>query len=154
MPGSLRRVMRAREKFIIRRVGNLTCHQLRENIRCDLKDLVAYTYATALDGSPSIRERLRIGIIRFVCPMHIEGQQHRRAAQFLYCSKRGLSSDSLHVLVAYEDKYNHLSDFGRTNPIGLFGSTAAAVFPLYFQRGTLPSRVRHGSDYVRCYVPR
>jgi hypothetical protein len=65
-------------------------------------------------------------------------------------SKRGLSSDSLHVLVAYEDKYNHLSDFGRTNPIGLFGSTAAAVFPLYFQRGTLPSRVRHGSDYVRC----
>jgi hypothetical protein len=95
--------MRAREKFIIRRVGNLTCHQLRENIRCDLKDLVAYTYATALDGSPSIRERLRIGIIRFVCPMHIEGQQHRRAAQFLYCSKRGLSSDSLHVLVAYED---------------------------------------------------
>jgi hypothetical protein len=78
------KVMRAREKFIIRRVGNLTCHQLRENIRCDLKDLVAYTYATALDGSPSIRERLRIGIIRFVCPMHIEGQQHRRAAQFLY----------------------------------------------------------------------
>ena len=48
----------------------------------------------------------------------------------------------LHVIVAYEDKYNHLSGFGRTNPIGLFGSTAAAVFPLYFQRGTLPRRNR------------
>jgi hypothetical protein len=46
------------------------------------------------------------------------------------------------VIVAYEDKYNHLSGFGRTNPIGLFGSTAAAVFPLYFQRGTLPRRNR------------
>jgi hypothetical protein len=65
----------------------------------------------------------------------------------------GAQFRSLHVLVAYEDKYNHLSDFGRTNPIGLFGSTAAAVFPLYFQRGTLPSKLLKRQRQLRNDTP-
>jgi hypothetical protein len=76
--------MKAKEQFIIRRVGNLTCHQLRSSIRRDLRDLVAYTHATALDGSPSIRKRARIGLIRLICPMQINGQQQRRVTHIFY----------------------------------------------------------------------
>jgi hypothetical protein len=77
-------VMKANEAFIIRALGNMSCYQLRQRIRRDLKDLVAYTYATALDGSPTFSERLRIGWIRLVCPMQIEGKQGRRATQYLF----------------------------------------------------------------------
>jgi hypothetical protein len=62
----------------------MSCHQLRNNIRRDLKDLVAYTYVTALDGSPTLGERLRVAWIRLVCQMRIDGQQHRRALQFFH----------------------------------------------------------------------
>jgi hypothetical protein len=54
------------------------------DIRSDLKDLVAYTYATALDGSPTIREWLRVAWVWLVCPMQIKGEQNRRAMQLLY----------------------------------------------------------------------
>jgi hypothetical protein len=78
-------VMEAREEFIVRRVANLTCYELRKGIRADLKYLIAYTYATALDGSPTICEWLRVAWIRLVCPMQIRARANR-TAELCSCS--------------------------------------------------------------------
>jgi hypothetical protein len=77
-------VMKAKEDFIIRAFGNMTCYQLRQRIRRDLKDLVAYTYATALDGSPTLGERARVWWIRLVCRMQVEGKQSIRTTHYLH----------------------------------------------------------------------
>jgi hypothetical protein len=77
-------VMEAKEEFIVRRVANLTCYELSKGIHANLNDLIAYTYATTLDGCPTICERLRVRWLRLVCPMQIKGEQNRRATQLLY----------------------------------------------------------------------
>jgi hypothetical protein len=77
-------VMKAKEDYIIRAVGDMSCYQLRQRIRGDLKDLVAYTYVTGLDGSPTLGERARVGWMRLMCRMHVEGKQTIRAGQYLH----------------------------------------------------------------------
>lgn len=76
--------MKAKEEYIVRALRNMTDYQLRRRIRRDLRDLVAYTYMTTLDGSPIFRERMRVSWIRLVCPMQIDGKQSRKGAQFAY----------------------------------------------------------------------
>lgn len=77
-------VMKAKGDFIIRAVGNMTCYQLCQRIRRDLKDLVAYTYATGVDGSPTLGERARVWWFRLVCRMQVDGKQSIRTMQYLY----------------------------------------------------------------------
>ncbi len=50
--------------------------QLRSRLRRDLRDLVAYNYATALDGEPTLRERIRIRWIRLISTIEIKGEQY------------------------------------------------------------------------------
>jgi hypothetical protein len=53
-------VMKANERFVLLHIGPLSAYQLRSRLRRDLRDLVAYNYATTLDGEPTLRERIRI----------------------------------------------------------------------------------------------
>jgi hypothetical protein len=76
--------MKAQEEFIVRAFGNMTGHQLRQRVRRDLKDLVAYTYATGIDGSPTLAERTRVFWMRLVCRRQIEGKQSIRTTQYFF----------------------------------------------------------------------
>lgn len=88
-------VMKAKEDFIIRDIGNMTCYQLRQRIRRDLNDLVAYNYATGVDGSPTSAEHARVWWMRLVCRMQVDGRQSIRTTQYLYQGVGFLARSSL-----------------------------------------------------------
>ena len=77
-------LMKAKEDFIVRAFGYMTGYQLCRRIQRDLKDLVAYNYATGVDGSPTLGERIRVWWFRLVSRMQIDGKQSIRTTQYLY----------------------------------------------------------------------
>lgn len=67
--------MTANEKFVLLHIGRLSWFQLRRRLRGDLKDFVAYNYATTLDGEPTISERVRVAWIKLVSLIEVKGEQ-------------------------------------------------------------------------------
>lgn len=55
---------RVREERIILRLGRFTAYQLQKNVHRDLRDLVSYTYVSALDGAPSVLQWVRVSWLR------------------------------------------------------------------------------------------
>ena len=69
-------VMKANEKFVLLHIGPLSAYQLRSRLRRDLRDLVAYNYATTLDGEPTRRECIRIRWLRLISIIEVKGEQY------------------------------------------------------------------------------
>jgi len=69
-------VMEAKERLVLRHIGPLSCYQLCRRLHRDLRDLVAYNYATTLDGDPTLRERIRVAWIRFISLIEVKGEQY------------------------------------------------------------------------------
>lgn len=57
-------VMEAPEKAIHLYIGKLTAHQLRKRVQGDIACLIAYGHTSAMDASPTWREKIRISILR------------------------------------------------------------------------------------------
>ena len=68
--------MTANERFVLLHIGPLSAYQLRDRLRRDLKDLVAYNYATTLDGEPTIYERIRVRWIKLISMLEVRGEQY------------------------------------------------------------------------------
>lgn len=77
-------VMNANEKFVLLHIGRLSWFQLCGRLRRDLKDLVAYNYATTLDGEPTIVERVRVAWIKLVSLIEVRGEQSIPARRVLF----------------------------------------------------------------------
>jgi hypothetical protein len=92
-------VAKAKERFVLRYIGPLTCYQLRRRLRRDLKDLVAYNYATTLDGNPTLRERTRVAWIKFISRIEVKGVQYVPMQKMLYNGAGFLTRISMLVLL-------------------------------------------------------
>ena len=90
--------MKANEKFVLLHIGPLSAHQLRSRLRRDLKDLVAYNYATTIDGAPTFRERIRIRWIRLISIIEIKGEQYIPVYKVLFTGGGFLARTSVIAL--------------------------------------------------------
>lgn len=61
------------EKLIYLRIGHYSAHQLRQRLRGDIHDLVAYAYCSSVDIEPNFRERARVWFLRRFHPLDVDG---------------------------------------------------------------------------------
>jgi hypothetical protein len=66
-----------REDHIFLRIGNYSGMSLEDNLRSDLKDLVAYTFVSSLELNPSISDRLRFWWLRTTHPHSLDSKFFR-----------------------------------------------------------------------------
>jgi len=60
------------EKMIFLRIGHFTGYQLKTFLDRDIKDLVAYAYASSADTEPTFRERMRVWFLRHFHPRQVD----------------------------------------------------------------------------------
>jgi hypothetical protein len=84
----------AREKYLV--LGAWKPQKLAERLEDHLQALVAYHYATSIDGQPTFSERGKVGWLRLVCLRQIDGQQSI-AARLFFRWLAGLATRGLFV---------------------------------------------------------
>lgn len=74
------------EDHIYLRIGRFSGNQLLDRLEKDIRDFIAYTYVTAIDGSPTLQQRFRIWWLRRTHPMQVEGK-YQNPSMFQYAGK-------------------------------------------------------------------
>jgi hypothetical protein len=64
----------ATEDLIFLGIGRFSGMQLKDRLRRDMKALIAYTYVTSVDGSPTFGERIKVWWLQTAYPHGKEGE--------------------------------------------------------------------------------